>query len=32
MLNYLLKDLFGDHAQVNIHKDGRVEVDEYEHD
>jgi hypothetical protein len=27
-----LKDLFGDHAQITIHKDGRVEVDEYEHD
>lgn len=27
-----LKDLFGDHAKVTIHKDGRVEVDEYEHD
>lgn len=27
-----LKDLFGDHAQVTIHKDGRVEVDHYSHD
>ena len=27
-----LKDLFGDHAQITIYKDGRVEVDEYEHD
>ena len=27
-----LKDLFGDHAKVTIHKNGNVEVDEYEHD
>jgi hypothetical protein len=27
-----LKDLFGDHAQVTIYKDGRVEVNEYDHD
>lgn len=26
------KDLFGDHCQVTIYKDGRIQVDEYEHD
>jgi hypothetical protein len=26
------KDLFGDHSKVTIYKDGRMEVDEYEHD
>jgi hypothetical protein len=27
-----LKDLFGDHAQVTISKDGTISVDEYDHD
>ena len=27
-----LKDLFGDHCQVTIHRDGSIEVNEYEHD
>ena len=27
-----LKDLFGDHARITISKDGKVEVEEYEHD
>lgn len=27
-----LKDLFGDHAQITIHKDGKIDVDEYDHD
>jgi hypothetical protein len=27
-----LKDLFGDHAQVTIHRDGNVEVEYYDHD
>lgn len=26
------RDLFGDHALVTIHRDGRIEVEEYEHD
>lgn len=26
------KDLFGDHVKVTIHKDGRIETEEYEHD
>lgn len=26
------KDLFGDHVRVTIHKDGRIETEEYEHD
>lgn len=26
------KDLFGDHCQVTIYKDGRIEVEEYDHD
>lgn len=25
------KDLFGDHVRVTIHKDGRIETEEYEH-
>ena len=27
-----MKDLFGDHAQITIHKDGLIEVEEYDHD
>jgi hypothetical protein len=26
------KDLFGDHVQVTIYKDGRIETEEYNHD
>ena len=26
------EDLFGDHAQVTVYKDGRIEVEEYDHD
>lgn len=26
------KDLFGDHRQVTIYKDGRIQVDEWDHD
>jgi hypothetical protein len=26
------KDLFGDHTAVTIHKDGRIETEEYDHD
>lgn len=26
------EDLFGDHAQVTMHKDGRIEVEEYDHE
>lgn len=26
------KDLFGDHVKVTIYKDGKIEVDTYEHD
>ena len=27
-----LKDLFGDHCMVTVHRDGRIEVEEYDHD
>lgn len=26
------KDLFGDHVQVTVHADGKIDVEEYEHD
>ena len=26
------RDLFGDHALITIHRDGRIEVEEYDHD
>lgn len=26
------EELFGDHVKVTIHKDGRIDVEEYEHD
>jgi hypothetical protein len=26
------KDLFGDHVTVTVHKDGRIETEEYDHD
>jgi hypothetical protein len=28
----ILKDLFGDHALVTIHKSGEIEVEGYDHD
>lgn len=28
----ILKDLFGDHVSITIYKDGRVNVEQYEHD
>lgn len=28
----LLKDLFEDHSQVTVHRDGRIEREEYSHD
>lgn len=30
--NDFYEDLFGDHVQVTIHKDGRIDVEEYDHD
>lgn len=26
------KDLFGDHVEVTVHRDGRIDVEEYDHD
>lgn len=26
------KDIFGDHVEITIHRDGRVETEEYDHD
>lgn len=28
----LLKQIFDDHSEVTIHRDGKIEVEEYEHD